>query len=50
MLTWVKTTTKTKTKVMIIALVKERSTLPCPFQSHSSLSLVFGLLSPVLLS
>jgi hypothetical protein len=50
MLTWVKTATETKTRVMILALVEERPTLPFPFQSHSPLSLVFGLLSPVLLS
>jgi hypothetical protein len=50
MLTWVKTATETKTRVMILALVEERPTLSFPFQSHSPLSLVFGLLSPVLLS
>ena len=47
MLTWVKTATETKTRVMILPLVEERPTLPFPFQSHSPLSLVFGLLSRV---
>jgi hypothetical protein len=47
MLTWVKTATETKTRVMILAPAKERPTLPFPFQSHSPLSLVFCLLSRV---
>lgn len=45
-LTWVKIATETKTRV-ILAPTKERPVLPFPFQSHSPLSLVFGLLSRV---
>jgi hypothetical protein len=39
MLTWVKTMTKTKTRVMILAPAEEYPALPFPFQSHSPLSL-----------